>query len=71
MPSQAQKDATKRWREKNREEYDAKQKIYLKDYMREYMKSRYNYDDNEKLKKQKYYIYKKETEKFRLILIDF
>ena len=45
MPSQAQKDATKRWREKNREEYDAKQKVYLKEYMREYMKSRYNYDE--------------------------
>ena len=45
MTSQAQTDATKRWREKNREEYDAKQKVYLKEYMREYMKSRYNYDE--------------------------
>ena len=56
MPSVAQKEATKRWRVNNKESYDAKKKIYLKEYMRQYMKERY--------------AYKKEAAIFRLILID-
>ena len=56
MPSVAQKEATKRWRVNNKESYDAKKKIYLKEYMRQYMKE--------------IYAYKKEAAIFRLILID-
>ena len=65
MPSVAQKEATKRWRELNKERYDETKRVYMKDYV----KSHYN--DTEKERKRKYYIFKKEAEKLRMILIEF
>ena len=65
MPSVAQKEATKRWRENNKEKYDEKKNVY----MRVYMNKRYDTDIEKKRKSNNYY-YKKEAAIFRLILID-